>query len=98
MSGETVIVKAAPLEACVARFFTGHGVPQADARLVANALVQADAARLQVEFIDIFAPMLDAQGQPREELFLPDRLHMNAAGYEVWKQAIRPYLDRDAKP
>ena len=42
MSGETGIVKAAPLEACVARFFTGHGVPQADARLVANALVQAD--------------------------------------------------------
>lgn len=42
MSGETVIVKAPQLEACVARFFTGHGVPQADARLVANALVQAD--------------------------------------------------------
>ena len=64
----------------------------------ANALIKADAPRLKVDFIDVFTPMLDAQGQPREELFLPDRLHMNAAGYEVWKQAVHPYLDSDAKP
>ena len=64
-----------------------------DLQRQANALVKADAARLEVEFIDVFTPMLDAQGQPRGELFLQDRLHMNAAGYEVWKQVIRPYLD-----
>ena len=64
----------------------------------ANALVKADATRLKVNFIDVFTPMLDAQGQPREELFLLDRLHMNAAGSEGWKQAVRPYLDSDVKP
>ena len=69
-----------------------------DLQRQANALIKADATRLKVEFIDVFTPMLDAQGQPREELFLPDRLHMNAAGYEVWKQAVRPYLDSDVKP
>ena len=69
-----------------------------DLQRQANALIKADAPRLKVDFIDVFTPMLDAQGQPREELFLPDRLHMNAAGYEVWQQAVRPYLDSDAKP
>ena len=63
-----------------------------DAQRQANALIKADATRLQVDFIDIFTPMLDTQGQPREELFLPDRLHMNPTGYEVWQQAIQPYL------
>lgn len=66
-----------------------------DLQREANALIKADAARLKVDFIDVFTPMLDAQGQPREELFLQDRLHMNPAGYEVWKQAVRPYLHTD---
>lgn len=58
----------------------------------ANALIQAEAVRLQVDFIDIFTPMLDAQGNPREELFIEDRLHMNAKGYAIWRQVIAPYL------
>jgi lysophospholipase L1-like esterase len=36
--------------------------------------------------------MLDADGRPREEIFLDDRLHMNARGYEIWRVAIRPHL------
>ena len=43
-------------------------------------------------FVDVYTPMLDAAGQPRPELFTADSLHMNAAGYEVWKQAIAPVL------
>lgn len=44
------------------------------------------------DYIDIFSPMMAADGQPRDELFGPDRLHMNAAGYDLWQSAIRPYL------
>lgn len=44
------------------------------------------------DYIDIFSPMMAADGQPRAELFGPDRLHMNAAGYDLWQSAIRPYL------
>lgn len=40
------------------------------------------------DFIDIFNPMLGADGQPRPELFLPDRLHMTEAGYRVWHSVI----------
>lgn len=61
----------------------------------ANALIAADARRLKVDFIDVFTPMLDAQGRPREDLFVEDRLHMNAAGYALWRQVIAPYLLRD---
>lgn len=32
--------------------------------------------------------------QPREELFMPDRLHLNEAGYTVWREIIRKELDR----
>lgn len=59
----------------------------------ANALVQAEAARLpNVEFIDVATPMLGSGGQPRPELFIEDRLHMNRAGYELWRGVVAPYL------
>ncbi|HVG38452.1 MAG TPA: GDSL-type esterase/lipase family protein, partial [Pyrinomonadaceae bacterium] len=43
-------------------------------------------------YIDVFTPMLGADGQPRPELFGPDRLHMNKTGYEIWRVAVAPYL------
>ncbi|RZA36029.1 MAG: hypothetical protein EOP92_07405 [Lysobacteraceae bacterium] len=58
----------------------------------ANALLQSEAVRLKVDFIDIFTPMLDARGKPREDLFIEDRLHMNAKGYAIWREVIAPYL------
>ena len=45
-----------------------------------------------VVFIDIATPMLGADGQPRAELFLGDRLHMNRAGYALWREIVAPYL------
>ena len=68
-----------------------------DAQREANALIRAEAAKLKrVAFVDVFTPMLDAAGQPRAELFLGDRLHMNVAGYAIWRGAIAPYLQADA--
>lgn len=43
-------------------------------------------------YVDIFTPMLDASGRPRRELFLGDGLHMNARGYEIWRDKIMPVL------
>jgi len=43
-------------------------------------------------YVDIVTPMLDAQGKPREELFIGDRLHMNEKGYAIWTQVLAPYL------
>jgi lysophospholipase L1-like esterase len=61
----------------------------------ANALIEGDAERLRVRFIDVFTPMLDVHGQPRGELFGEDRLHMNPAGYELWRRVVAPYLAAD---
>lgn len=58
----------------------------------ANTLIQAEAKRLGVDYIDIFTPMLDATGQPNERLFIEDRLHMNRAGYVIWQRVIAPYV------
>lgn len=46
----------------------------------------------KIHFIDVNTPMLDAQGNPREELFLKDRLHMNEQGYAIWTKAVRQAL------
>jgi lysophospholipase L1-like esterase len=60
----------------------------------ANALIRADIERgKNVGYVDVFTPMLDAQGRPRAELFLDDRLHMNRAGYALWVSIITPALD-----
>jgi len=59
----------------------------------ANALVRDFANDApNVDYLDVFLPMLDSQGQPREELFVADRLHMNASGYAIWAGVVRPWL------
>ena len=44
------------------------------------------------EFIDIYTPMLGADGRPRMELFRGDRLHMTDEGYRLWHSVIAPHL------
>jgi lysophospholipase L1-like esterase len=59
----------------------------------ANALIAAHCAKdPRCAFVDVWKPMLDAKGQPRPELFLADRLHMNPAGYAVWAPLVAPHL------
>ena len=54
-----------------------------------NALIASFAQTVtDVRYIDIFNPMLNAQGQPRPELFLADRLHLNEAGYQLWQSVL----------
>lgn len=58
-----------------------------------NALIKAYIETdPRLRYIDVFTPMLNEQGQPREELFLGDRLHMNAQGYALWTELVRPVL------
>jgi lysophospholipase L1-like esterase len=59
----------------------------------ANALIN-DYTRTQdtLEYIDVFTPMLDGDGAPRAELFRADALHMNDAGYALWKRVIAERL------
>ena len=48
----------------------------------ANQRIRAEVARDSLQaYVDVFTPMLGANGQPRAELFLADSLHMTRAGY-----------------
>ena len=44
-------------------------------------------------FIPTAAAYLDADGQPRADLFREDGLHQNAEGYAIWKAIIAAALD-----
>lgn len=43
-------------------------------------------------FVSVWNSMLGADGEPVKELFVEDRLHMNAKGYAIWQKLIEPYL------
>lgn len=58
-----------------------------------NNLVKAESAKdKRLILADIWKPMLTPTGEPREELYLPDRLHMKPAGYAVWREVLSEYL------
>jgi lysophospholipase L1-like esterase len=44
------------------------------------------------EYIDVFTPMLGADGHPRPELFRGDKLHMTDEGYRLWHSVIASHL------
>ena len=43
-------------------------------------------------YIDVHQKMLNEAGEPMPEIFLEDSLHMNAKGYAIWQETIKPYL------
>lgn len=60
----------------------------------ANALVRDwAAAQKDVAYLDIFTPMLGADGQPQASWFIQDGLHMNRTGYDLWIGIVRPWVD-----
>jgi hypothetical protein len=61
-----------------------------EAQAKANRLVKEFCAKDdRLAYIDVVAPLLGKDGQPREELYVKDRLHLSAAGYEVLSEAVR---------
>ena len=59
----------------------------------ANRMIESFCRRDErLIYIDVFQAMLGADGRPRAELFVEDRLHMNAAGYALWTELIKPRL------
>ncbi|HVI54050.1 MAG TPA: SGNH/GDSL hydrolase family protein [Luteibacter sp.] len=65
--------------------------------LRADQLIRAWAmTQKNVAFLDVVPAMLDAQGQPRPDLFIEDGLHMNAKGYALWVAQVTPWLAEHA--
>ena len=67
----------------------------ADKAREANRLVKEfTATDRRLDYIDVFTPMLGPDGQPRGELFVGDRLHMNEAGYALWRSVVAPHIKK----
>lgn len=55
------------------------------------------ASKSKTSFIDVYGAMLNSDGAPKPEIFLGDKLHMNASGYAIWEKIMQPYLVRKKK-
>jgi hypothetical protein len=73
---------------CEKRFHAWHKIRAVNARLREIALSTPDTY-----FIPTASHFLKADGTPRPELFVEDRLHLNEAGYQMWSTLIRRRLD-----
>jgi lysophospholipase L1-like esterase len=68
---------------------------QVDRVRAANSLIEAHTRTdARLAFIDVFPKMLGKDGQPRPEIYVADRLHMNPKGYAIWREIVGPVLDR----
>jgi hypothetical protein len=47
-----------------------------------------------LKYIETYDIPLGADGKPRAELFVADKLHFNADGYKLLAERVRPYLPR----
>lgn len=66
---------------------------QAADRRRTNALLKAwVATQPKLMFVDLWDAMLTADGQPREDLWVADRIHPNQAGYRIRVEIMRPIL------
>lgn len=45
-----------------------------------------------LEFADVWTPMLDGK-KVKQDIFIADGLHMNAKGYALWYDAIKPFVE-----
>jgi hypothetical protein len=67
---------------------------QHEAEKALNTLV-ADFTRDKpwLKYIETYDLPLDAAGRPRPELFVADRLHFNAAGYQLLAARVGPFVN-----
>jgi lysophospholipase L1-like esterase len=50
-----------------------------------------------VKYLEIYDLSLGPDGRPRPDLFAPDELHLNALGYRLLADRVRPLVRADAK-
>lgn len=72
---------------------------QAPRQSEANRLIRSFIARgRNLDYIEVWDQYLGADGTPDPAYYLPDRLHGNAAGYQIRADVVRPHLAPDYVP
>ena len=68
---------------------------QADKEKTLNALVKEyTGGKPRLKYLETYDIVLGADGQPRAELFVADKLHFNAAGYQLLAGRVRTFLGK----
>lgn len=63
-----------------------------------NTMLKEYAAKEKnTMFADVYAAMMDQNGEVYDHIFLEDNLHMNEQGYEIWQSVLAPYLQEEKK-
>jgi lysophospholipase L1-like esterase len=66
---------------------------QRDRVIQANAAIAALLAEdPRSVFLNVVPDMLGPDGQPKPDIFVADKLHMNRKGYELWKPRVEAVL------
>jgi len=66
---------------------------QADKEKELNRLIKDYiAGKPHLKYIETYDMVLGSDGQPREELFVADKLHFNEAGYKLLIERVRPHV------
>ena len=66
---------------------------QADKEKALNTLIKDYiAGKPHLKYIETYDMVLGADGQPRAELFVEDKLHFNADGNKLLAERVRPHL------
>lgn len=66
-----------------------------DILIKTNELVRAYISTQEnIEYVDVFKPMINKDGSYRTELFISDKIHMTPEGYRIWEEVLEPYLIR----
>lgn len=61
----------------------------------ANRLIKTEIEKdKRLLYVDVWEKMLNANGEPRKDIFQDDELHMNSAGYEIWRETLLPQIKR----
>jgi lysophospholipase L1-like esterase len=70
---------------------------QHDSEKAVNTMI-ADFVRQKsyLKYIETYDLPLGADGQPRPELFVADKLHFSPAGYQLLAERVRPYVTNPA--
>jgi len=63
-----------------------------EANLLVQTWVLGQEAGAALDYIELHAAMLDADGRPRPGLYARDGLHLSAEGYALWRQVISAHL------
>ena len=59
----------------------------------ANKLVKAYiSTQKNLQFLDVHSGMLDENKEVLKDIFIADKLHMNAKGYQIWQKQFAPLL------